>query len=238
MLSIQTSIHAWSSMMLQTIKAKINNMLKSLFSILIIFYSIQASALPPEIKKDQYMSKLAKLLKEKKYTEAAPYPEKLDALASKYGIKLPNSYYYFKGEILHHNWNHENAKNSLEKYFSITSNKGRYYTEAISLYDDIETILSKSYFCTVFVRKDRKKYYADVPVVSETKIKVNNALESKLGSQLEKLTCQSISGLYGCQSMECYMYNGETISMGRRIPFNQNIRFVCDRNQQCKAEQR
>ena len=108
-----------------------------------LFASTTLYALPPEIKKDQYMRALAKNIKAKNFKEAETYFNRLDALVKKHKVKLPSAYTHFKAESYAKNRKYELAYKYAEKYINITGNKGRYYSAALTVLDISEKYMPR-----------------------------------------------------------------------------------------------
>lgn len=100
-------------------------------------------ALPPEVKRDQYLKGLSKAYKAKDYVKAETYFSKLDALVTEHKVKLPSSYFYFKADTFLKNNKMLKAYTYAEKYVENSNSKGKYYSQALEILDESEELAIK-----------------------------------------------------------------------------------------------
>ena len=120
----------------------------------LLCFSCAAYALPKEILKDKYMMQITTALKEKDYAKAEPLFEKIEELM----LPLPTSFHYFKGETYYHTGKYAQSKKSIETYLVTAGKEGKFYTGALNILNQAESILSIIPDSMVFVKGGCFKY--------------------------------------------------------------------------------
>ncbi len=109
-----------------------------LLILLFVFPMLSYAALPPEVQKDRALMAFSEHLKNEQYKEAEKYFRKLLDLRDKHKVILPNSVYYFGAETVYHTGYHIWAETLLTKYITMEGQKGKYYTKALQLLNEVE----------------------------------------------------------------------------------------------------
>ena len=133
--------------------------MKKLLLVLVMSVSL-AFALPPEIKRDQYLKALAKEIKAKNYTQAKVYVEKLEILVKKHSINLPNSYNYFVASVYQHTKNTSLASQYLDIYLTKTGQKGKYYQASLELLTLLEDEEERERIAAAKAKQERERIAA------------------------------------------------------------------------------
>lgn len=113
---------------------KFKGVLTAIVAIALYLPVLASADLPPKILKDAYMLELSEHLKSSDWGSARKTIDKLDGLK----VKLPDTYAYFKGEVLYNTKEYRGSKIAFEDYLNKVGDKGRYYKEAISYYAKID----------------------------------------------------------------------------------------------------
>jgi len=102
--------------------------------LLLAIISIQAYALPPDIEKDKLMKQLEKALVANNFEKAETVFKKLEPLRKEHGLKMPKTYWYFRGQTQLNVGNPSEAIKHLETYLEEAGKKAGYYDKALELY--------------------------------------------------------------------------------------------------------
>ena len=102
--------------------------------LLLAIISIQAYALPPDIEKDKLMKQLEKALVANNFEKAETVFKKLEPLRKEHGLKMPKTYWYYRGQTQLNVGNPSEAIKHLETYLEKAGEKAGYYDKALELY--------------------------------------------------------------------------------------------------------
>ena len=110
-----------------------------IFSIALLgsFFIFPAQAgLPPSVEKDRLFLELSNTIKSKSYSRSVDLINRIERLN---GVRIPNGFWYYKGEALYNTDDFDGAKAALTTYFNQTGTSGKFYKRALGLYNKTET---------------------------------------------------------------------------------------------------
>ena len=110
------------------------------FLLMLLPFSVVADSDPdidltPQIQADLYFIQTEAYIREKDYEAAQETLEKIVVLNEQYS--LPDEFYYKYANVLHMARHFEEAITSLERYFRLTEQSGKYYQDALTLYHSV-----------------------------------------------------------------------------------------------------
>lgn len=113
---------------------------KRIFLLFMLAFSQTVLSLPAEMIKDLNLDKLKTAVEAEDWVAAKNALSKLDKLKN---LKLPDTYYYYRAEVMFKNNDYAEALAATENYLNRSGNGGRFYKKALQLYDQSESGLAE-----------------------------------------------------------------------------------------------
>ena len=111
-----------------------------LFVVLMAFFTVAATELPPNIMADKYQLQAEQLIGEQDYKGALEVMNKIVALQKEHNLSLPVVFYFKYAQTALKAGAFQTALDAIKKYLVATGQGGEFYNEALALLNEVEQI--------------------------------------------------------------------------------------------------